>query len=334
MKLISYPQDFCSVLTDNCFRFGELNPEQATEIKFWLATDSDPIHLGTKRYVGQAEVAAQPATYLRHHLAPEPHFAPSCAFVYPAERNLRAYVSWDNDTARSVKVGYTTSQSDIAVPTVVDGHYSHRQIARGENDEVGFVVPADTMMTMAMKLSNGQVISLNKSSGSQAGLWILCVDIDWVMERLESPEEVDSFELELKIAGQVAATIHYDIIERPSTALRLGWLTPEGTIGYHTFQTPMEERTEAERVEVETTSQGAVVAGVKGYTTHRLRSGTLAPEQFALLRTLATSPMVWRIGAKGEQEQVALLSAKAVSGGATKAEVEVVVRSKHKQRYW
>lgn len=334
MKLISYPQKFCSVLTDNSFRFGDIDPEQATEIKFWLATDSTPLHLGTKRYVGQAEVAAQPATYLRGHLAPEPHYAPQCSFVYPTGRNLKVYVGWDNDTARSPKVVYTAAQTDLVAPAVVDRHYSHRQIGPGENDEVGFVVAADTMMTMAMKLPNGQVVSLNKSSGSQAGFWVLCVDISWVLEQLENPEEVESFDLELKIAGQLAATIHYDIVERPSTAFRLGWLTPEGTIAYHTFQTSMEERTEAQRTQVESATSGAVVVGVEGYVTHRLRSGTLAPEQFELLRTLVTSPVVWRIGPEGEWEQVALLEARAVSGGEAQAEVEVVVRDKCKQRYW
>jgi hypothetical protein len=340
MKLLSIPKDFSSVLSDSHFCFGEVSADVPVEVEFWGDTPQGEEMLGCKRYLGSTTIAASPTTYLRRGFAPKPRFFNHSAFFYPEERNLALFVRWDGGsqsggTQSSSKVLFVASQRDLEVGTVVNAGDTMRQIARGERDEVGFCVPEATQMTMEMKFPNGQTISLNQNSGTKAGLWILSVDVDWVLSRMPEGEEVDSFELVLKIAGSQVATIHYDIVERPASAVRLGWLDGSGTIAFHTFPVAMEERMQTERKQFEVVEGGAVVASIEGFWAQRLRSGALPKMDFERLSGLLTSPLVWRIYPNGSFEQVAIISAEAGAGGSKgAAEVSVVVRPQCKQRYW
>ena len=333
MKLLSIPQDFSSVLSAAHFCFDEVPAEVPTEVEFWLDTSEGERLLGCKRYLGSTTLAVSPESYLRRVIAPELRFFNSCAFFYPEGRNLSLFVRWGEQA--SGKVHYIASQRDLEVGTVADGASDIRQIARGERDEVAFCVPQSTQMTMEMKFPNGQTISLNQNSGTKAGLWILSVDIEWVLSRMPDAEGVDSFELVLKIAGSTKASIHYDIVERSSSAVRLGWLDASGAIAFHTFPISMEERMQTERKQFETTEGGVVVSSIEGFWAQRLRSGALAKGQFERLAGLLTSPFVWRIYPDGRYEQVAIISAEAGAGGAKgAAEVSVVIRPQSSLRYW
>ena len=333
MKLLSIPQDFSSVLSGEPFCFDEVPAEVPTEVEFWLDTSEGERLLGCKRYLGSTTLAVSPESYLRRAIAPELRFFNSCAFFYPEGRNLSLFVRWGGQA--SDKVHYIASQHDLEAGTVAVGASDIRQIARGERDEVAFCVPQSTQMTMEMKFPNGQTISLNQNSGAKAGLWILSVDIEWVLSRMPDAEGGDSFELVLKIAGSTKASIHYDIVERSAAAVRLGWLDASGAIAFHTFPISMEERMQTERKQFETTEGGVVVSSIEGFWAQRLRSGALAKGQFERLAGLLTSPFVWRIYPDGRYEQVAIISAEAGAGG-TKgaAEVSVVIRPQSSLRYW
>lgn len=322
-------------MVDNYFQFDEVDPTQPTEIGFFLQREGGDTLLGKKRFVGRQTIQTSPASYLQRLLSPEPHHEHICKFIYPAGRNLKAYLRWGSEFGHiSATVPYTAANHNLTAPAILGADFNRRSIARGECDEVLFLVDEQTQMGMNILLPNGQVVGLNQNSGSHSGLWVLCVDIEWVLSRIANPDSIKEFELQLKIDGDSVATIHYDIVTHPLSAIRLAWLTPDGSIGYHTFEGVAEESTEVECSEVESLVDGNIVVGMRGRQQLKIRSGLLPNDTFLHLCSLVTSPMVWRIEADGGFSRVAIITAKATKGRKQINDLEVVIAPQSKHLYW
>lgn len=325
MKLSSLPLDFAPAYGESSFCFEELSADQPTEVAFWLGGEESQL-LGIKRYVGAETIAASPANLLRRAFNPQPLMVNGCAFVYPEERNKQLVVKWgDNFEHSSTPITYVASKYHLAPETLAHTGSLERVIANNEYDEVAFVAPAQTQMSMKLSFSVGSTLSLNLNSGSKAGLWVLCLNFGWIFGRLPDHNKLETMTLEIKLAGECIGVVNYRVAQKNNGALRLAWLTPYGTINYHTFPVVMERRTAAEREAIDFQVQPRLV-GVNGAQEIRLRSGTLPAQQMQQLAELVSSPAVWIVDDSRGCEQVEVVSAEMVEAGPGASDLTMVVR--------
>ncbi|MBP3383346.1 MAG: hypothetical protein J6K78_05505 [Tidjanibacter sp.] len=327
MKLTSYPQNYSSVFADNILRFEEVTPNEPFEVSF---QDDVVGLLGTKRFVGAAEVECSLHNYLHRRLNPQPIILDRCAFNEAAGRNVRLTALW-GDNQKSHKMTFTLSHTNLTAPAIVGDTNQSRRISAGEVDEIAFVVGRERNICAKVVLSTGEKYNIYTKTLSNDGLWVWVVCADEIISRSVRPEELESFSIEIVVGEESLGTVTYTLAPVQPEAVRLAWLDADGRICYHTFPLAMRKEVEADSSVAELTD-GTTILYKSGWKVWRLDSGVVSREVVAHLEGIATSPRVWVVEG-GVATPMVLLSSQTRLSGVGRG-VSLVLRPAKKTTYW
>lgn len=333
MRLSSYPADYSSAFGDNLFCFEDADPTSPVEISFF-SDGSTATLLGTKRFLGRSEFAADISNFLRRTLFPAPTFSPISRLVYPAERNVAAYASW-GDGYRSATIPFVASTEPIVVPCPIGGEgYQSRRIGRSEYDEVTFSAPADSSVKVRLTFPDGQTLSSGVATGSRGGIWCFVLNVDTLLGMINNGSQQSGVQVVVSVEEEVVVTVDYTFVERGEKAVRLAWLAPCGAIHYHTFPTIVAERWCADRHSVDSSAEGLVTLSAEGWREVELLSGHVSEQEAERLSELLSSPFVWRCMSDGSCEPQHILSGNSTLRGGRGGSLSLTLRPSQTTRTW
>lgn len=327
MKLLSYPENYSSVFSDNVCRFGQVDPDEPFEVT--IVDDVIGV-LGAKRFVGSEEVGCVLGNYLHRRLDPHPLILDRSAFMEAEGRNVRVTAQW-GESQKSPKMTFTLSHDKLSFGDVIGGPKQHRYISPGEMDEVIFVVGREDNISTKLSLSTGECTNIYTKTNLKDGLWAWVVCADEIISRSARPDELESFQMVISIGTMEIVSVTYTLVPPQSGAVRVAWLGSSGQIYYHNFPREMRREVEYSSVEAELAT-GTTILSKSGWEVTRLDSGVVSKEVMDRLAGIATSPRVWVIE-DGEVIPVVLLSAKTTTSGGGRG-VSLSLRPTKKTKFW
>ncbi len=328
MILSKYPADFASAYKENPFSFTEVDPTFATDVEFY---DEEGDVVGVRRYVGRERIDSSPCVFALSRLAPAPIVGlGECGFVRPSGRDVSLVVTYNDSEDETPAILFTASRHNQSANSTMGGAEQWRSIASGESDEVSFCLTMGSRIEAQLLCDDAVIASLGEYTSPSKGVVLFVVDADDILSRLPHPESVALFDIAFAIDGRECARIHYKL--RPSFAedVRLGWLSGDGYIAYHTFPRPIEHHLHTQRTLLDI-PEGSVAESIEAWEEMELRSGVLCSSEMTQLADLLSATRLWRIR-DGVYEPYIILSHEAQLGGDGAKRVTLTIRPAQKKR--
>ena len=185
-----------------------------------------------------------------------------------------------------------------STPAIISSQPFTRHIALGEYDEVMVIADSDSDLYAEITTNLGESISVE--SYCESGIAILSVPT------MQLDAATRSFELRIECDGESLQSISYTVTPRRKSAVRLAWLSDEGTIERYSF--PISNRTFLSiSKRVTSSSDGDITAQCSAKESITICSRYEPLATITSLAQIAHSPKVW-IEEMGESKSVEVTS--------------------------
>lgn len=241
--------------------------------------------VGSKAVVASTRAAVDIAPYITAITAAEPaqqgvfSLAPAPAEEYYIE------VTTDEESEVSEVVRVSNNRRVPKVGSVQSIFGLSRKISYGEDDELRFTAANNSTIVARITTDRGEVVELEcYAPYGVAVLHIATAQLDYRTSR---------FEVEFYADDVLMQSVEYAVVPRYEGAVRVAWLSEEGTVERHTFRQTLSKSVATQRDTLFTNRQGEHIVRCRSAKRIALRSHPLTEAEADALATILSAPKVW-----------------------------------------
>lgn len=160
-----------------------------------------------------------------------------------------------------------------------------RTISYGECDDICFVSPLDSTVSVWINSDRGESKYLDVESSS--GIVQLHIATE------EFAEGVGELSVEIYVDNKLRQQLHYDVVPRSPESVRVVWVSTDGMVERYTFQTTLSKSVVAERERLFANPAVGEVVRNRSHRRITVRSHSLSSEMADRLSTIVATPKVW-----------------------------------------
>lgn len=292
LEFVTVPGQFASV-------FGELvyihhGAGSGDVLDFEICGGAPLETLGIKRMADTGIVGVNVAGYLRRKLSPEPVKPSGSGFYTAPGRTVECVVK--NGSEETFPRIFTAALKDLSAGDLLTLMPLHRNIGRGEKDELSFVTDGGPCRA-AFEVKGGPTVSFAVDEYmAGAGICTFVTDMEWVMSKVRekggNPSLCRAVHVRITSNGGELAHIIYVLKETPRRSVRLCWLNSMGGIDHFTFNGVVSKQTRSTKERI-LSAAGRVTVASAAETHMELNSGYLPEAVLGALSEIVASSRVW-----------------------------------------
>ncbi len=284
--IIQIPENYSSAYSGALYHLRELHAAPCVDVEV-IDTDAGET-LGIRRVRHLEEAVLNITGYLTRALNPRPLPHDALGWVEPVGRDVGVCLACGDLLTDPCR--FVASLEGLQVGTLLSD-LRRRTLARGERDELSFLLPACHVEAHALPAGGAQGRVVVAAADHGGGLLSLAIDGSTLLHQL--PEGSGAIELEIVVDGRPLTSLHYLLGVELHDGLRLGWLNRYGAIDYFTFRSLQRHLvSDKERV---LTPSGALVVSSQATVEHSISSGYLSCRDAEVVAGVLSSPRLWLI---------------------------------------